>query len=125
MPAAAKAAAKATKVKKDGGDSSAKGAKGAKKEVNAKKSLGSYFQYWNGNKGKNEHLKAEALAMKKEYQSCSKEAACQFALKFMQTKGTGSFAWHKNFSETYQAKDTESQEVLEKYMARSIFSMPK
>jgi hypothetical protein len=96
--------------------------KRAKKEQSegtlAKKSLLTYFGYNTSDKCQNPANKTLALSMKTEYEKCDNAMASEFAKKFMASKGTGDFSWHKNFKEEYGVTKTEKEEFKANYMSR-------
>jgi len=126
--AKAKAKAKAKNENVDSGEPGTlppKAQQGTKRVLDeqlvAKKSLCTYFSYHLGKKSMDPAKRAEAESMKAEYMSLDKEMAGNFASKFMKTKDSKDFTWHKNFSETFQATKTEDTDILENYITRIAF----
>ena len=90
----------------------------AQKTRDAKKHLSDYLSYACA-KGKCPEEQALAVSMKREYDSLDKDTASQFAVKFMETKKTKDFSWHKGFKESLSATKNEVTEVKENYMTLS------
>ena len=81
-----------------------------------KKQLSGFFGYALGDKCKDEKTKEMAASMKKEYESLDKTMASTFAAKFMETRKTKDFSWHKNFKESLTARKEEEHTVKQGYL---------
>ena len=109
-PAAAKSGAKAAA----GGEPPAKVP--ATESTFNKKQLSGFFGYALSDKCKDDKTKEMAASMKKEYASLDKPMASMIPAKFMETRKTKDFSWHKNFKESLTARKEEEHTVKQGYL---------
>ena len=85
-------------------------------EAENKRQHTTYLGYQMSAKCKNEDSKAEAQSMHKEYHSLDADMANKFATKFMDTKKSKDFTWHKNFLETLTSSKEDQHQIKENYL---------
>ena len=85
-----------------------------------KKQLSGYFGYVLSDKCKDEAAKETALSMKKEYDGLDTTMATAFAQKFMDTRKSKDFSWHKSFSESFATQKEEAHGVKENHLTLTL-----
>ena len=85
-------------------------------EAENKRQLTTYLGYQLSEKCKTGSAKDQAKSMQKTYESLDGEMANKFAQKFMDTRKSKDFTWHKTFNETFTSNREEDHKIKENYL---------